>query len=109
MIIIIYVYPPFGTKSSVRPSTGFHVTLVESWVYRIIVYYNVLRVFDLQRLGVPLEARVKVQLNLKVEQSSIYPTSNFRSITFPIMWLEEVNIIDLCAKGVRGWEYDHCF
>lgn len=40
----------------------------------------------------PLEARVKVQLNLKVEQSNIYPTANFRSITFPIMWLEEVRI-----------------
>jgi hypothetical protein len=52
---------------------------------------------------VPLEARVKVQLNLKVEQSSIYPTSNFRSITFPIMWLEEVIMTGPIEMGARDW------
>ncbi|VVC36119.1 CD36 family [Cinara cedri] len=55
------------------------------------------------RLGVPLEARVKVQLNLKVEQSTIYPTSDFRSITFPIMWLEE-GVGDL-PDNIRRWVY----
>ncbi|XP_050524925.1 scavenger receptor class B member 1 [Daktulosphaira vitifoliae] len=56
-----------------------------------------------QRLGVPLEARVKVQLNLKVEQSNIYPTSNFRSIVFPIMWLEE-GVGDL-PENIQRWIY----
>lgn len=55
------------------------------------------------RLGVPLEARVKVQLNLKVEQSNIYPTSDFRSITFPIMWLEE-GVSDL-PENIHRWIY----
>lgn len=41
------------------------------------------------KLGVPLEARVKVQLNLAVEQSNIHIVRQFPSITFPIMWVEE--------------------
>lgn len=38
----------------------------------------------------PLEAKVRVQLNLKVEQQRIIATvANFSDIVFPIMWLEE--------------------
>lgn len=44
-----------------------------------------------QKLGVPLEGKVRVQLNLKVENTR-YITSlkNFRSFVFPIIWVEEV-------------------
>lgn len=47
--------------------------------------------FSKQKLGVPLEGKVRVQLNLKVDQS-IYISSlkNFRSFMFPIIWVEEV-------------------
>lgn len=41
------------------------------------------------RLGVPLEARARVQINLKVEQSSIAAVRQFPSIMYPVMWLEE--------------------
>lgn len=45
----------------------------------------------LQFLGVPLEGKVRVQLNLKVDQAPhIEAVKNFRSIVFPIMWVEEV-------------------
>lgn len=45
----------------------------------------------LQSIGVPLEGKVRVQLNLKVDQSNhIEAVREFRSIVFPIMWLEEV-------------------
>lgn len=47
-----------------------------------------------QKLGVPLEGKVRVQLNLKVEQSQhISSLKNFRSIVFPIVWVEEVIIV----------------
>ncbi|XP_063219535.1 scavenger receptor class B member 1 isoform X1 [Bacillus rossius redtenbacheri] len=42
------------------------------------------------KLGVPLEGKVKVQLNLKVDRAiNIYSVTNFRDIIFPIIWLEE--------------------
>ncbi|XKL67214.1 hypothetical protein PGB90_010634 [Kerria lacca] len=41
------------------------------------------------KLGVPLEARARVQLNIMVEQSNIYVVRKFPSIVFPVMWLEE--------------------
>ncbi|KAL6266243.1 hypothetical protein P5V15_003102 [Pogonomyrmex californicus] len=42
------------------------------------------------KLGVPIEAKVRAQLNLKVErQPKIAVVSNFPDIVFPIMWLEE--------------------
>lgn len=47
----------------------------------------------LQKLGVTLEASVKVQLNLKVErQTSIRAVAKFPSIMFPIIWAEEVKL-----------------
>lgn len=45
----------------------------------------------LQKLGVTIEARVRVQLNLMVEHAEIHPVRQFPSIVFPIMWLEEVS------------------
>uniref|UniRef100_A0A0A9YEL4 Scavenger receptor class B member 1 n=2 Tax=Lygus hesperus TaxID=30085 RepID=A0A0A9YEL4_LYGHE len=39
------------------------------------------------KLGVPLEVRIRVQLNLKVTHSSLQ--SNFPSIVFPVVWVEE--------------------
>jgi hypothetical protein len=45
----------------------------------------------LQKLGVTLEASVKVQLNLKVEkQTAIRAVAKFPTIMFPIIWAEEV-------------------
>ncbi|KAK9496593.1 hypothetical protein O3M35_013127 [Rhynocoris fuscipes] len=42
-----------------------------------------------QKLGVPLEARVRVQLNLKVTHSNYGIARKFPSIMFPIVWVEE--------------------
>lgn len=43
------------------------------------------------KIGVPLEGKVRLQVNLKVERAKdIWTVSNFPSIYFPIMWLEEV-------------------
>lgn len=44
-----------------------------------------------QSIGVPLEGKVRVQLNLKVEQAKhIKAVQDFRDFVFPIMWVEEV-------------------
>lgn len=60
--------------------------------------WNALYVFKLmfiqtsQFLGVPLEGKVRVQLNLKVDQAPhIQAVKDFRNIVFPIMWVEEVS------------------
>lgn len=72
----------------------FHMTLVESLKNTIgitsqfIINLNIF--FVPQKLGVPLEARIKVQLNIMVEQSNIYIVRQFPSMVFPVMWLEEV-------------------
>lgn len=47
---------------------------------------------NFQKLGVPLEARARVQLNIMVEQSNIHVVRQFPSMVFPVMWLEEVNM-----------------
>lgn len=60
--------------------------------------------FDLQKLGVPLEGKVRVQLNLKVEhQPHIGVVSNFPDIVFPIMWVEEG--IEELTPSIRRWVY----
>lgn len=39
----------------------------------------------------PVEGKVRVQLNLKVQQApNIKSVAKFRDFVFPIMWLEEV-------------------
>jgi scavenger receptor class B, member 1 len=49
--------------------------------------------FFLQKLGVPVEGKVRVQLNLRVEHApSVQAVAQFRDFVFPIMWLEEVNV-----------------
>ncbi|KAK0181183.1 hypothetical protein PV327_003488 [Microctonus hyperodae] len=56
------------------------------------------------KLGVPLEAKVRVQLNLKVEhQPDIRAVANFSDIIFPIMWLEEG--VDELTPSIRRWIY----
>jgi len=55
------------------------------------------------KLGVTLEARVRVQLNLKVEHAEVHPVRKFPSITFPIMWLEE-GVAEL-TPGIHSWVY----
>ncbi|XP_046743031.1 scavenger receptor class B member 1 isoform X1 [Diprion similis] len=56
------------------------------------------------KLGVPVEGKVRVQLNLKVEhQPAISATANFPDIVFPIMWLEEG--IDELTPPIRRWMY----
>lgn len=45
------------------------------------------------KLGVPLKATVRAQMNFKVEQSTnVEAVKNFRDFTFPVMWLEEVSV-----------------
>ncbi|XP_055688318.1 lysosome membrane protein 2 [Lutzomyia longipalpis] len=56
------------------------------------------------KLGVPLEGKIRVQLNLKVEKSiHIQSVKNFRDFVFPIMWLEE-GISEL-TPPIRRWIY----
>ncbi|XP_055842453.1 lysosome membrane protein 2 isoform X2 [Episyrphus balteatus] len=56
------------------------------------------------KLGVPLEGKVRIQLNLKVTQAkNIYPVRNFRDFMFPVMWLEE-GISEL-TPSIRRWIY----
>lgn len=52
----------------------------------------------------PVEAKVRVQLNLKVEQQhNIAVVSNFSDIVFPIMWIEEG--IEELTPPIRRWIY----
>ncbi|XP_066584790.1 scavenger receptor class B member 1 [Prorops nasuta] len=56
------------------------------------------------KLGVPVEGKVRVQLNLKVErQPDLAVVSNFPDIIFPIMWIEEG--IDELTPPIRRWIY----
>ncbi|RZF33843.1 hypothetical protein LSTR_LSTR008966 [Laodelphax striatellus] len=55
------------------------------------------------KMGVTLEAKVRVQMNLKVEKANINPVQNFRSIIFPVMWLEE-GVSDL-TPTIHRWVY----
>lgn len=42
----------------------------------------------------PVEGKVRIQLNLKVEQAKhINSVKNFRDIVFPIVWVEEVSSV----------------
>ncbi|XP_078035478.1 scavenger receptor class B member debris buster [Augochlora pura] len=56
------------------------------------------------KLGVPLEGKVRLQLNLKVEhQPNIGVVSRFPDIVFPIMWLEEG--VEELTPPIRRWIY----
>ncbi|XP_043262068.1 scavenger receptor class B member 1 [Colletes gigas] len=56
------------------------------------------------KLGVPLEGKVRLQLNLKIEhQPHIGVVSNFPDAVFPIMWLEEG--IEELTPSIRRWIY----
>jgi len=56
------------------------------------------------KLGVPLEAKVRLQINLRVDNAPlINNVKNFPSIIFPIMWLEE-GISDV-SPPIRRWIY----
>lgn len=58
-----------------------------------IFFHNIF--FNLfQKLGVPLEGFVRVQLNIKVDKAAkihINKINMFPDIIFPVMWLEEVD------------------
>jgi scavenger receptor class B, member 1 len=46
----------------------------------------------IQKLGVPVEGKVRVQLNLRVEHApAVQAVKQFRDFVFPIMWLEEAS------------------
>ncbi|KAH8402857.1 hypothetical protein KR222_007674 [Zaprionus bogoriensis] len=56
------------------------------------------------KLGVPLEGKVRIQLNLKVTQAKdVHPVRDFRDFVFPVMWLEE-GISEL-TPAIKGWLY----
>ncbi|XP_066149330.1 lysosome membrane protein 2 isoform X1 [Euwallacea fornicatus] len=56
------------------------------------------------KLGVPLEGKIRVQLNLRVQQApNILPVKDFRTMVFPIMWLEEG--VDELNPTIRRWIY----
>nr|CAH7723411.1 unnamed protein product [Callosobruchus chinensis] len=56
------------------------------------------------KIGVPLEGKIRAQLNLKVDQAPyVSSVRDFPSIIFPIMWLEEG--IDDLTPPIRRWIY----
>ncbi|KAJ8975761.1 hypothetical protein NQ317_004811 [Molorchus minor] len=56
------------------------------------------------KLGVPVEGKIRAQLNLKVDQAPyVTPVKNFPNIIFPIMWVEEG--IDDLTPPIRRWIY----
>ncbi len=56
------------------------------------IFYLKIQTFN-QTIGVPVEGKVRIQLNLKVEQAKhINAVKNFRDIVFPIVWVEEVSV-----------------
>ncbi|KAL3270637.1 hypothetical protein HHI36_021168 [Cryptolaemus montrouzieri] len=56
------------------------------------------------KLGVPIEGKIRVQLNLKIDQApGVTPVKNFPSMIYPIMWLEEG--IDDLTPSIRRWMY----
>uniref|UniRef100_A0A1A9W4M7 Scavenger receptor class B member 1 n=1 Tax=Glossina brevipalpis TaxID=37001 RepID=A0A1A9W4M7_9MUSC len=56
------------------------------------------------KLGVPLEGKVRIQLNLRVTQAKdVFAVRNFRTFNFPIMWLEE-GVSEL-TPVIRRWIY----
>ncbi|EZA58061.1 hypothetical protein DMN91_006308 [Ooceraea biroi] len=56
------------------------------------------------KLGVPLEGKVRVQLNLMVErQPIIAAVGNFPDIVFPVMWIEEG--VEELTPSIRRWIY----
>ncbi|XP_070136346.1 scavenger receptor class B member 1 isoform X3 [Drosophila bipectinata] len=56
------------------------------------------------KLGVPLEGKVRIQLNLRVTHAKdIYPVRDFRDFVFPVMWLEE-GISEL-TPAIKRWIY----
>ncbi|CAG9767956.1 unnamed protein product [Ceutorhynchus assimilis] len=56
------------------------------------------------KLGVPIEGKVRVQLNLRVQQAPyITAVKDFKTIMFPVMWLEEG--IDDLTPPIRRWMY----
>ncbi|VEN62054.1 unnamed protein product [Callosobruchus maculatus] len=56
------------------------------------------------KIGVPLEGKIRAQLNLKVDQAPyVSSVRDFPSIIFPIMWLEEG--VDDLTPPIRRWIY----
>ncbi|XP_018563143.1 scavenger receptor class B member 1 [Anoplophora glabripennis] len=56
------------------------------------------------KLGVPVEGKIRAQLNLKIDQAPyITVVKDFPSIIFPIMWLEEG--VDDLTPSIRRWIY----
>ncbi|XP_060532745.1 lysosome membrane protein 2 [Cylas formicarius] len=56
------------------------------------------------KLGVPLEGKIRIQLNLRVQQAPyIMSVKTFPSIMFPVMWIEEG--IDDLTPPIRRWIY----
>ncbi|XP_037930275.1 scavenger receptor class B member 1-like, partial [Teleopsis dalmanni] len=56
------------------------------------------------KIGVPLEGKVRIQLNLRVTRApNVFPVKDFRDFVFPIMWMEE-GISEL-TPAIRRWIY----
>lgn len=57
-----------------------------------------------QKLGVPLEGLVRVQMNLKISKvSNIKVVAKFPDIIFPIMWIEEG--VEELTPPIKRWLY----
>ncbi|EDX08887.1 GD13426 [Drosophila simulans] len=57
------------------------------------------------KLGVPLEGKVRIQLNVKVTRAKdVYPVRDFRDFVFPVMCVLEEGISEL-TPAIKRWIY----
>lgn len=49
-------------------------------------------------MGIAMRARARIQINLAVSQViDIKQVANFPDIVFPIIWFEEVSVVNYCV------------
>lgn len=81
-----------------KPDRDLHETYFKIQPVSILIELSrlVINLNNVQKLGVPVEGKVRVQLNLRVEHTpAVQSVANFRDFVFPIMWLEEVSIQEI--------------
>lgn len=77
----------------------FYIDVQPVSVHYIIICFKIINSNLLysfvQEMGVTMRARARVQINLAVSQVvDIKQVATFPDIVFPIMWFEEVSVVD---------------
>jgi len=77
----------------------FYIDVQPVSVHYIIICFKIINSNLLyscvQEMGVAMRARARVQINLAVSQVvDIKQVATFPDIVFPIMWFEEVSVVD---------------